>query len=197
MTLELGGKNPIVVFPDADLDGAVPAAVTGMNFTATAGQSCASLSRAFVHRSVHDEFVERYLALTSQIKMGFLWMRTPRWAPRFRRASMTRSSATCRLRRTKAPSWSRAAAVPTTLRWSGHYVVPTMFDEVRPEMRIAQEEVFGPIVSVIPFDDESDVARAMNDVDYGLSASIWTNDLSRGLRLSREVESGIVWVNGQ
>ena len=197
VTLELGGKNPIVVFPDADLDGAVPAAVTGMNFTATAGQSCASLSRAFVHRSVHDEFIERYLALTSQIKMGLPLDEDAQMGAQVSKGQYDKVIRYVQIASDEGAKLVAGGGRPDDPALVGHYVVPTMFDEVRPEMRIAQEEVFGPIVSVIPFDDESDVARAMNDVDYGLSASIWTNDLSRGLRLSREVESGIVWVNGQ
>ena len=197
VTLELGGKNPLVVFPDADLDGAVEAAVGGMNFTATAGQSCASMSRVFVHRSVHDEFVEKYRAIISEIKLGLPLDEDAEMGAVVSQAQYEKVLRYIQIGLDEGAKLVVGGGRPDDPRLCGHYVVPTMFDEVRPDMRIAQEEIFGPVVSIIPWDDESDVVRAMNAVEFGLSAAIWTNDLSRALRVSREVEAGIVWVNGR
>jgi acyl-CoA reductase-like NAD-dependent aldehyde dehydrogenase len=197
VTLELGGKNPIVVFPDADLEAAVEAAVGGMNLTATAGQSCASMSRAFVHRSVRDEFVERYCDLIGKIKIGLPLDEDAQMGAQVSQAQYEKVLRYVEIGKDEGARLVAGGGRPDDPALVGHYVVPTLFDDVRPDMRIAQEEIFGPVVSVIPWEDEDDVVRAMNDVDYGLSAAIWTNDLTRALRVSREVEAGIVYVNGR
>jgi betaine-aldehyde dehydrogenase len=197
VTLELGGKNPLVVFPDADLEAAVEAAVGGMNLTATAGQSCASMSRVFVHKSCHDELVDRYCALISDIKMGLPLDEDAEMGAQVSQAQYDKVMRYIEIGKDEGAKLVAGGSRPEDSRLVGHYVVPTLFDNVRPDMRIAQEEIFGPVVSIIPWDDEADVVRAMNDVDYGLSAAIWTRDLSRALRAAREVQAGIVWINGR
>ena len=197
VTLELGGKNPFVVFEDADIEGAVESAVAGMNFTATAGQSCASMSRVFVHRSRHEEFVERYRAAISGIKLGLPLDEDGQMGAQVSEAQYDKVIRYIQIGLDEGAKLIAGGGRPEDDRLVGHYVVPTMFDEVRPDMRIAKEEIFGPVVSIIPWDDEADVVRAVNDVDYGLAAAIWTNDINRALRVTRQVEAGIVFVNGR
>ena len=197
VTLELGGKNPIIVFPDADIGAAVEAAVAGMNFKGTAGQSCASLSRVFVHRAVHDEFLDTYLKLIGEIRMGLPLDEEAEMGAQVSEAQYDKVLRYIALGQEEGAELVAGGGRPDDPALVGHYVVPTVFDQVRPDMRIAQEEIFGPVVSFIPWDDESDIVRIVNDVDYGLSAAIWTNDISRALRLSKQVEAGVVWVNGR
>ena len=197
VTLELGGKNPFVVFGDADLEAAVESAIAGMNFTATAGQSCASMSRVFVHRSRHQEFVERYRAAISGIKMGLPLDEDGEMGAQVSKAQYDKVIRYIGIGQDEGAKLIAGGGRPDDARLVGHYVVPTMFDEVRPDMRIAREEIFGPVVSIIPWDDENDMVRAVNDVDYGLAAAIWTNDINRALRLTRQIEAGIVFVNGR
>jgi acyl-CoA reductase-like NAD-dependent aldehyde dehydrogenase len=197
VTLELGGKNPFVVFPDADIPAAVQSAVAGMNLTATAGQSCASMSRVFLHRDIHDEFLDLYLDTIAKISMGLPLDEEAQMGAQVSEAQYDKVLRYVGIGQEEGAKLVVGGGRPDDPALVGHYVVPTVFDEVRPDMRIAQEEIFGPVVSVMPWDDEADVTRAMNDVDYGLSAAIWTNDLSRALRMVRAVEAGIVSVNGR
>jgi acyl-CoA reductase-like NAD-dependent aldehyde dehydrogenase len=196
VTLELGGKNPLVIFPDADVDAAVAQAVVDMNFTATAGQSCASMSRVFVHRAVHAEVRDKYCAIISDIRMGLPLDEDAQMGAQASEAQYDKVLRYIQIASDEGAELVAGGGRPDDPKLVGYYVLPTAFDEVCPDMRIAQEEVFGPVVSFIPWEDEADVIRAMNNVDYGLSASIWTNDLSRGLRVSRAVQAGIVSVNG-
>jgi betaine-aldehyde dehydrogenase len=196
VTLELGGKNPLIVFPDADLAAAVAGAVRGMNFT-WQGQSCGSTSRCFVHRSVVAEFLDGLAAAVGRLALGDpLDEATDVGAlasrPHFERVCryLDRGLADpeCRL-----VAGGRPERTPVP---GGFYLLPTVFAlPARPTTPLAREEIFGPVLVVMPFDDEAEVVGAANDVGYGLTASIWTRDLGTAMRVARAVEAGYIWVN--
>lgn len=195
-TFELGGKNPLIVFPDAALADAVEAGVNGMNLTATLGQSCGSTSRAFVHESLYDEFVEavaeRFEALVPGIptdydtQIGCLSSEA-----QFRRVDGYVKGA-----RAEGAKLVTGGAKPGgSLFEAGHFYAPTLFAEVRHGMQISREEVFGPVLSVIRWTDEEQMFEQVNDVDLGLTANILTHDIGTAHRAVRRVEAGYVWVN--
>lgn len=192
--MELGGKSPNVVFEDADLEQAVFGAISGI-FAAT-GQTCIAGSRLLVQRSIHDEFVERLLAVAGSARMGDPMsaetqvgpITTP---PQFQKVLdyidvAQKEGATVVLggKRGSAPECGK-----------GWFVEPTIFTGVRNDMRIAQEEVFGPVLSIIPFEDEADALRIANGVRFGLAAAVWTDDIGRAIRMSEKLQAGTVWVN--
>lgn len=194
--LELGGKNPIVICADADLDKAIQGAVSGMNYT-WAGQSCGSTSRCFVHRSIYEKVIEgireRVLAQHScglptdpQTTMGCLISKA-----QFDKVESFIESAHAQGARLVCGG---GAPRDPSLK-NGWFIEATVFADVTPEMRLFQEEVFGPVLAVIPWDDEATLLAQVNSVDYGLTASIWTRDLVRAHQLAAQVESGFVWIN--
>lgn len=196
VTLELGGKNPLIVFPDANLDRAIDGAVRGMNFHWTGGQSCGSTSRLLLHQSIADGFVERLVAKIEAIVIGdpleeATEMGTMVSAAHYQKvmsyiASAQDEGATLLTggNRPEGDTFAR-----------GHYVAPTVFGDVTPSMRISQEEIFGPVLSVLTWSDSSEAVKIANDVSYGLTSSIWTRDLVTAHRVAHQVESGSVWIN--
>jgi len=192
--LELGGKSANIVFDDADIDAAVNGVVSGI-FAAT-GQTCLAGSRALIHRPIHDEFVERLLALARTARMGDPLNPATQVGPIATRPQFEKvleylriakkEGAVCRLGggRAERPECG-----------SGWFVEPSIFTEVRPDMRIANEEVFGPVLAVIPFEDEEDAVRIANNSIYGLAAGVWTSSMRRALLISERLEVGTVWVN--
>jgi acyl-CoA reductase-like NAD-dependent aldehyde dehydrogenase len=194
VTLELGGKSANIVFDDADLDAAVNGVVSGI-FAAT-GQTCIAGSRALIHRSIHDRFVERLLALAGTARMGNPLDLSTQVGPITTRPQYEKvldyiriakdEGAICRL-------GGGPAARPEC--GSGWFVEPTIFTGVQPTMRIANEEVFGPVLSIIPFDDEDEAVRIANATVYGLAAGVWTTSIRRALSMSERLEAGTVWVN--
>jgi (Z)-2-((N-methylformamido)methylene)-5-hydroxybutyrolactone dehydrogenase len=194
VTLELGGKSANIVFDDADLDAAVNGVVSGI-FAAT-GQTCIAGSRALIHRPIHDAFVERLLALARTARMGNPLEATTQVGPITTQPQYQKvldylriakeEGAVCRLGGSSA---SRSEC------GSGWFVQPTIFTGVSPDMRIANEEVFGPVLSVIPFEDEEDAIRIANGTVYGLAAGVWTTSIRRALIMSERLEAGTVWVN--
>ena len=194
VTLELGGKSANIVFDDADLDHAVNGVVSGI-FAAT-GQTCIAGSRALIHRSVHDAFVDRLVSLAGTARIGDPLHPDTQVGPITTRPQYEKvleyigiakgEGAKCRL-------GGGPAARPEC--GSGWFVEPTVFTGVRPEMRIANEEVFGPVLSIIPFDSEDEAVRIANDTIYGLAAGVWTTSMRRALEMSERLEAGTVWVN--
>jgi aldehyde dehydrogenase (NAD+) len=194
VALELGGKSPNIVFADADLDAAAAGVMSGI-FGAS-GQMCSAGSRLLVQSSVADAFIEKLVALAGQIRLGDPMdpatnagpIATP---PQYQKVldylDIARADgARCIL------GGSPAEGPGLT---GGQFVEPTIFVDVRNDMRIAQEEVFGPILSVIEFGDEDDAVKLGNDVPYGLVAGVWTSDVGRALRMSKALHAGTVWVN--
>jgi aldehyde dehydrogenase (NAD+) len=194
VTLELGGKSANIVFDDADLDGAVKGVVSGI-FAAT-GQTCIAGSRALIQRSIHDEFVERLLALAKTARMGNPLEATTQVGPITTRPQYEKvldyiriakeEGAVCRL---------GGEASQRSECGSGWFVEPTVFTNVNPNMRIANEEVFGPVLSIIPFDDEEEAVRIANSTIYGLAAGVWTTSIRRALSMPERLEAGTIWVN--
>jgi len=189
VTLELGGKSPIVVFADSPLDRAVAAAVSAVAMNA--GQTCTATTRLLVEASVHDEFVARVVDVVERLEPGvdFGPMITE---SQFRKVLEHFATA------------SDEGAVPATggsayddgPAAQGLYIRPTVYAGVRPDLRIAREEVFGPVLVTMPFTDEADALAMANDTDYGLLASVWSGDVARGLRLAEQIDAGQVTVNG-
>ncbi|OED47413.1 carnitine dehydratase [Rhodobacteraceae bacterium (ex Bugula neritina AB1)] len=194
VTLELGGKSPNIVFEDADFEAAVMGAISGI-FAAT-GQTCIAGSRLLVQRSIHDSFVKRLVEVAGEAKIGDpMSMDThvgpvttpPQYKKILHYINVAREDgATCVLG--GKPYTGDGAK-------GDRFVEPTIFTGVSNEMRIAQEEVFGPILSVIPFDTEEDAIRIGNDILFGLAAGVWTSDIGRAFRMSDKLKAGTVWVN--
>ncbi|MFZ9304266.1 MAG: aldehyde dehydrogenase family protein [Gammaproteobacteria bacterium] len=195
VTLELGGKNPFIVFPDADLDRAVEMAVAGMNFS-WAGQSCGSTSRLLLHESVHDEIVERIAAKLSALRLGNPLSLDSEMGP----VNSARQHARV-LDFIAAAKADGARLVcgggrpPGEPFANGYWIQPTLFADVQPSMRVAREEIFGPVMCALRFATEEQAIALANDSDYGLTAAVWTRDLSRSLRVMRALEAGTVWIN--
>ena len=194
VSLELGGKSPNIVFEDADLDQAVFGAISGI-FAAT-GQTCIAGSRLLVQESIHDKFVEKLLGIARTARMGDpMDMNTqvgpvttpPQYKKVLDYIDIARSEGA-----TAVLGGAKATAPECGQGW---FVQPTIFTGVRNDMRIAQEEVFGPVLSVIKFKDEADALRIANDVRFGLAAGVWTRDIGRAVRMSEKLQAGTVWVN--
>lgn len=193
--LELGGKNALIAFPDADPDEVANAIVAGMNF-AWCGQSCGSTSRAFIHQDIHDQVVARIADAAARFVPG---------DPSDERTTMGALISGAQHQKVLTYIDSAIEEGATLLTdgrvleggnlANGFFVGPTVFTGVTPSMRIAQEEIFGPVVSVLQWSDEEEMIEAVNSVDYGLTCSIWTNDLGHAHRTAREIDAGYIWVN--
>jgi betaine-aldehyde dehydrogenase len=192
--LELGGKNPIVVFPDVDVDRAVEGAVQAMAFS-WQGQSCGSGSRAFVHASMVEEFVERTAAAFEEVTVG-----DPNDPDSDMGAMVSEDHYERVLSRIENGRESGARLVTggeaaDVVGLDGYFIRPTLFTDVPEESTLATEEIFGPVLSVFVWDDYEDLIERVNDVDYGLTASIWTDSLRDAMETADRVEAGYVWVN--
>ncbi|MBL8379947.1 MAG: aldehyde dehydrogenase family protein [Burkholderiales bacterium] len=196
VTLELGGKNPLIAFPDADPDKVAAAAVNGMNF-GWQGQSCGSTSRILLHEDMHDTVVEKIVERVRKIKVGHPLDPQAQMGPINSKAQYQKVLSYIDVGRTEGGKLLAGGGVPKgDLFKKGYWVEPTVFGEMNRSMRLAREEVFGPVMSVFRFRTEDEAIAIANDVDLGLTAAIWTNDLQRALRLARRVEAGYVWING-
>ena len=194
VTLELGGKSANIVFDDADLDSAVKGVVSGI-FAAT-GQTCIAGSRALIHRKIHDEFVERLLALAQTARMGNPLELTTQVGPITTRPQYEKVLDYIRIAKDEGAECRLGGSAATRPECgAGWFVEPTIFTGVKPAMRIANEEVFGPVLSIIPFDDEEEAVRIANNTVYGLAAGVWTTSIRRALLMSERLEAGTVWVN--
>jgi betaine-aldehyde dehydrogenase len=193
VSLELGGKNPMLVFPDADLSRAVAGCVAGMNLTVCQGQSCGSNSRLLVHESIFDRFVEALTVALRSINVGVAYEAGTEMGPLVDHRQYERVTAFIERGRDEArllAGGGRPAGVPG----GGYYVEPTLF-EVQGTEEIAANEIFGPVISAMRWSDEEEVIEAANRLPYGLTASVWSRDISRVNRIVRELAAGYVWVN--
>ncbi len=195
VTLELGGKNPMIVFPDADPQQAARAAVAGMNLRRSQGQSCQSNSRVLVHASVSDAFTAELLALVGQLTVGDPLSESTDMGPLAFRAHYERVLGYIATARHEGATVLTGGGRPEGLD-VGFFVAPTVLGDVTPAMRVAREEIFGPVVSLITWSDYDEMVRVANDVEYGLTANIWTRDVSLAHRTAAAIEAGMVWING-
>ena len=190
VTLELGGKSANIIFPDADLDAAVKAAGSGIFFNA--GQVCSAGSRILVHEKIHDELVERLAARASMIRLGDPKDSATAMGPLISAGQMKRVLDYIEVGKNEG---ARIAAGGTRHGDTGYFVNPTIFTEVEHDMRISQEEIFGPVAAVLRFKDDEDAIRLANGTSYGLAAGVWTTDIGRGHRFAKRLKAGTVWVN--
>ncbi|WP_460781920.1 aldehyde dehydrogenase family protein [Microbacterium shaanxiense] len=196
VTLELGGKNAMVVFPDVDLDAAAASAVNGMNFT-WSGQSCGSTSRLLVHEDVHDALVEKVAALIRERRQDDPLSEASQQGTMINKNQYDKSLDFIQTAQAEGATVVVGGGRPEGERFGdGLFVAATLLTGVSPDSRIAQQEVFGPVLSVITFRTEDEALHIANDVEYGLTASVWSNDIHRALRMARGFEAGFVWVNG-
>ncbi|MBI3014371.1 MAG: aldehyde dehydrogenase family protein [Candidatus Tectomicrobia bacterium] len=197
VSLELGGKNPMIVFPDADVDKTVGLAVAGMNFTRSQGQSCGSTSRLFLHESLHDEFVEKLVARVRKIRIGMPIEEETEMGCLISKEQFDKVMGYIRVGQEEGAKLLTGGKKPDDPRLqNGFFLEPTVFDGVKSTMRIAQEEIFGPVLSVITWNDYETMLEQANSVIYGLTAGIVTGDLKKAHETAARVEAGYVWING-
>jgi 2-formylbenzoate dehydrogenase len=197
ISLELGGKNGLIVCPDADLDAAAAGIVAGMNFAWSQGQSCGSTSRVLLHEDIASEVSALVIDRVEQIIVGSPIDPATQMGPLASEAQLVKSLRYIASAREEGATLLTGGARPTGADFDrGHFLQPTVFADVTAEMAIAREEVFGPVMSVMTWKTVEEAVRLINGVDYGLTASIWTQDVSRAITLTRQVEAGYVWVNG-
>lgn len=195
ITLELGGKNPLIAFADQDPEKIASVALQAMNF-AWQGQSCGSASRLLLHEAIHDEVVERLLAKVKEIRLGDPLDPGSQMGPLNSKAHYERVCAMVQAGIDGGAKLLAGGKRPQGAQFErGFWLEPTVFGGVSSDMRIGQEEIFGPVLSVFRWKDEEEALRIANSTDYGLTASIWTHDLHAALRAARAVRSGYVWIN--
>ncbi len=195
VSLELGGKNPLIVFDDVSIGGAAAAAVGGMNFRRSMGESCMSQSRIFVHRSRYEDFVAAFSKLVRELRIGDPTDSRTDIGPLVFEAH--RDSVLGHIANASSDGAKVAVGGGRSEGFDrGYYVDPTVIVDVTPGMRIAQEEVFGPVAAIISWDDYESMIDTVNSLPLGLTANIWTNSQQRAMETARRVEAGLVWVNG-
>jgi (Z)-2-((N-methylformamido)methylene)-5-hydroxybutyrolactone dehydrogenase len=192
VTLELGGKSPNIVFDDADLAQAVKGVVSGI--FAASGQSCQAGSRLLVQKTIHDRFVQMLVDFVRTAKLGDPAAPDTQIGPIATRAQFEKVMRYIDIAKQEGASCVLGGRSRPDLG-AGQFVEPTIFTGVRNDMRIAQEEVFGPVLAVIAFDDEDDAIRIGNDIAFGLAAAVWTRSLHRAMLLTEKLRAGTVWVN--
>jgi aldehyde dehydrogenase (NAD+) len=193
LQLELGGKSPDIVFADADMDIAVPGAAMGV--FANSGQVCLAGTRLFVQRSVQEEFVERLRAFSAQLKIGNGLEPGVDLGPLISKKQLDRVMHYVGIGSQEGAVLAAGGSRLGQGLAEGYFVEPTVFANVSNSMTIAREEIFGPVVSVIPFDTVEEVLKMANDTEYGLGGGVWTRDLATAHRMSQGIQSGTVWVN--
>ncbi len=196
ISLELGGKNPMIVFPDCDPEKVAAAAVMGMNFS-WQGQSCGSLSRLLLHEDIHDKVLEALVARVKALKMGDPLSETTDVGPV--NSAVHRDRILAHIANAEADGARRLAGGgrPKGAEFErGFWVEPTVYADVTPDLRLWQQEVFGPVLAVGKWRDFEEAVAMANSTEYGLTGAVWTNDISNALRMARRIRSGHIWVNG-
>lgn len=193
VSLELGGKSPNIVFEDADLDLCVERSAWSVFYNA--GQDCCARSRVLVHRKIHDKFLDRFVARAKKFVVGHPERKGTQIGPIISRRQFDRISSYIAAGKAESAKLMCGGVRPKGAPPKGHYLTPAVFAHADAEMRIVREEIFGPVTAVIPFKDEAEAIALANDSNYGLSASLWTRDVGRVVRVTRAVQSGVISVN--
>lgn len=192
---ELGGKNPVIVFDDADLERALDAVIF-MKYSLN-GERCTSSSRLILHEKVYSRFMKKLVERVNRIKVGNPLDPKTEIGPLIHPTHQAKVLSYAKIAKEEGAKILAGGTAPKGKLSKGCYVKPTLVEGVKPSMRIGQEEVFGPFLSVMKFKTEAEAIRLANSVRYGLTAYIWTNNTSRAHRIARDVESGMVWINSQ
>jgi aldehyde dehydrogenase (NAD+) len=192
VSLELGGKSPNIIFDDADIGEAAKSALFGIFYNS--GQVCQAGSRILVHRSVYDSFTEALVSKAKKLKVGPGTEPANDLGPVISQVQFDKIRDYIRIGWDEGATLAVGGQVPEG-RDEGYFIEPTVFTDVKPSMKIAREEIFGPVVSVIPFEDDDEAVAIANDTIYGLAAAVWTRDIKRGLRMAQRVKSGTLWLN--
>jgi len=195
VSFELGGKNPIIIFPDAEPKKAAAAAIKGMNMNRQ-GQSCSSTSRVFVHSSLHKAVTEELVKQAEALPIGVPWLKENDVGPIVSQRQHDRIMDFIASAQSEGAKLLTGGGKPAdTSLHRGLFIAPTVFDAVTPAMRIGREEIFGPVMSVLTWDDYEDMLAKANGLEYGLTAAIVTNDLAKAMETADRIEAGYVWIN--
>jgi betaine-aldehyde dehydrogenase len=197
VTVELGGKNPLLVFPDADPEYVAHQAVMGMNFESTQGQSCGSTSRLFVHEDLHDAVVDALVERLAVIQVGDPLDADTTMGPLVSAPQLSRVKDYVAIGRDEGARLVVGGGRPDRAPDGGFYLEPTLFDDVSPDHTIAREEIFGPVLSTLRWNDRDELLRLANTSPLGLTANIITKRLDWAMDAARRVEAGCVWINGR
>jgi len=190
----LGGKSPNIVFEDANMDNAVLGVMAGIY--AACGQTCSAGSRLLLQRSIYDQFLEKLAERTRKIVLGDPSDWNTEVGPLVSRAQLEKVQYYVGIAQEEGASVMLGGKQPDNEKLKkGFFYLPTVLTDVKNEMRVAREEIFGPVLAVIPFDTEEEAIRIANDNDFGLVAGVWTNNISRGHRMAKAIKSGTVWIN--
>ncbi|GGB08565.1 NAD/NADP-dependent betaine aldehyde dehydrogenase [Brucella endophytica] len=194
VTMELGGKSPLIVFEDADIESAIGGAMLG-NFYST-GQVCSNGTRVFVHKSIRERFVARLLERTRAIRIGDPMDEATQMGPLISAAQREKVLGYIAMGKTEGAALACGGGVPHLQGLEkGFFIEPTIFTDVTDEMTIAREEIFGPVMSILDFDDEDEVIARANDTEFGLAAGVFTADIARGHRAISQIKAGTCWIN--
>ena len=190
VSLELGGKSPNVVFADADVNAAIPGSASAIFFNQ--GQCCTAGSRLFVHKSIFDKVVDGVAQETKKYRIGPGIDPNNNQGPLVSKEQLDR---VCGYLDAGTREGAKAVVGGRKMSGSGYFVEPTVLVDVKPEMKVVREEIFGPVVTAVPFDDPDEVIRFANDTNYGLASAIWTRDVSKAHKLAAKLRAGTVWIN--
>jgi betaine-aldehyde dehydrogenase len=194
LSLELGGKSPNIVYADADFSKAVKGVITGACFS-SAGQVCFAGTRVLIQRNIHERFLDAVHQQVKSMKVGYGMDKDVTVGPIINRKQLDRVMSYIETGKKEAELVAGGNRMTEGNLAKGNFVEPTVFDNVPIDSRLAQEEIFGPVLSVLSFDDMEDAIQLANNTVYGLAAAIWTKDLSKALNTARKVKAGTVWVN--
>src|SRR3954453_15097844 len=194
VSLELGGKSPNIVFADADFDRAIRGAITGASLF-HAGQVCVAGSRVLVQEDIHDGFMKRVNEMAEKMRVGPGLQKGVEVGPVINEKQLNRVMQYVEIGKREAELTSGGTRLTDGDLGKGYFIAPTIFDHVPVDATIAQDEIFGPVLSVLTFKDEAEAAEIANATVYGLAAAVWTSDINKAMRVAKQVKSGMVWIN--